>query len=57
MVRPSTMPAQPPSAWNRRAEISRSTLGATAAPTPATVKSVRPMISVGRRPKWSANGP
>ena len=57
MARPSSRPAQPPTACTRRAPISTPTLGANVAARPPAVYSARPTSSVGRRPNTSDNGP
>lgn len=56
-ARDTTIPAQPPRAWMKRAVINHSRLGARAQATEARVNSVTPASSGGRRPKRSAMGP
>ncbi|MCY1454047.1 hypothetical protein D9M71_710800 [compost metagenome] len=56
-ARDTTIPAQPPRAWTKRAPISHSRLGARLQATEARVKMVTPSSNGGRRPKRSAKGP
>ncbi|MOA30626.1 hypothetical protein D3C78_1517300 [compost metagenome] len=56
-ARDTTIPAQPPSAWTKRAAISHSRFGAKAQATEARVKMTTPSSSGMRRPSRSASGP
>lgn len=56
-AREITIPAQPPSAWTKRAPISHSRFGAKAQATDARVKMLTPSSSGMRRPTRSASGP
>src|SRR5271166_1855216 len=57
IARPSTIPAQPPSAWSVRPMISAGSDQASPHSTLPAKNSASPAISTGRRPKRSETGP